>query len=122
MTHTDSLDRVLVRLADDSKWCQGVSARRASGQPCSPRDRLAVSWCMSGAVAVDAEPMLAVEVLRRLDDAAGCNAAYYNDTHAHSEVMAVIAAALRAAAADEGYRISEQAAAVIETLEGASGD
>lgn len=38
------------RLDQKSRWCQEVSARKASGKPCSPNDPQAVAWCALGAI------------------------------------------------------------------------
>ena len=37
-------------LSEPDAWTKDTRARTASGNPCNPRDTIAVSWCLSGAL------------------------------------------------------------------------
>ena len=44
-------------LSEPVAWTKDTRARTASGNPCNPRDHIAVSWCLSGALELAAALM-----------------------------------------------------------------
>lgn len=84
-------------IADEKRWCRGVSARDKHGQHVSALAQEACRWCASGAlVAVnkdDLEPASkALDELEHVISAEirhGLDLPMFNDTRTHAEVLAL---------------------------------
>lgn len=54
MRVSDLLHAVRGTLEAPENWCQGTSARDAKGVPCNENSKAAASWCLLGAVYINA--------------------------------------------------------------------
>lgn len=95
MTPREILLAVLELLRDPARWTQGAARRDAMGRSVSS-DHKAVSWCILGAVSkCSAAPdggtyPSRFDAFRLVREACGGTVATFNDTHTHSEVVALL--------------------------------
>lgn len=94
-------------LADPTNWCQGSLALNGDKLDVEPLDERACSWCSIGAI-MKVNPHEAIKPARlHLERAlppewkpkSGRNVLGFNDTHSHSEVLAVWDKAIQNASA-----------------------
>jgi hypothetical protein len=91
-------DRLVAKLlADPLCWTQGVMARDRWGDEVPPCHSSAVRWCILGAVEkcysdfADAEA--ARSALARRLSGQGMSVGFFNDSHTHAEVLALVRSA-----------------------------
>ncbi len=93
------------QISDPANWCKGSFAKNYAGKSVQPWDPTACQWCLGGAIgAQDAKTNLMraqaiwQDLLDLLRTAAGedgfVSPAYFNDTHTHEEVLALMDRAL----------------------------
>lgn len=101
VTTLETLTKVRELLSDPDRWCQGLRARNKDGLPVEPDGRTAVSWCLSGAIQrVSATSYLGFDAISAIDEIFDARSVLdeiiyvsleeYNDTHTHTEVLALL--------------------------------
>lgn len=90
-------------LADKNRWTQNVYARDAFDTSCGPLEERAICFCIIGAIKrcygdkeslekhlAGVNPVLARIKEHLIEKGLGKDIAYFNDTHTHEEVLAVL--------------------------------
>lgn len=106
----DILEQVRERLADERRHCRGAEALDIFGYECAATDPEAQRWCLSGAVMAivgarcDPYGDAALdELLHAMPIADRCKGIpWMNDTHQHTEVLALIDRAIACLQSDRG--------------------
>ncbi len=100
MTTLEALKAARELISDPAKWTQGVLARDGEGAAVSPRSAEAVCWCAAGSLhkvlPARTKPESFDAIYSSLE-AISPNPVFYNDTHTHAEVMAMVDRAIEIA-------------------------
>ncbi len=101
--YRDQLEAVYKLIEKPENWCKSTAARDADGFGCEPRSSRAASWCIAGALEkvgaqrgfydshdLDAERKAVLGV---------SETGTWNDTHTHTEVLALLKSAIERAPA-----------------------
>lgn len=93
--YKDQLQAVRAVIEKPENWTQGMAARIADGTPTYSADPRATCWCLVGAAfKCDID---GIEFCLPLIELVGDNLATFNDTHTHSEVLALLDSAIERA-------------------------
>jgi len=98
-TVRDVLIRARERISVPERWTQRALARDISGAPVMTHSKLAVCWCSMGAMRAEAGELLYRAALNFLTGIKGECVHEYNDTHTHTEVLAMFDKAIEEAEA-----------------------
>jgi hypothetical protein len=89
--YKDDLQRVYALIEDEKRWTQDVYARDKHDNPVDVFNRdLAVCWCLEGA-------FLHLGIRGNIDKELCVNVPSFNDSHTHSEVLALLKSAIERA-------------------------
>lgn len=104
-TTVQILEEARELLSDESRWTQGVIARKANGRPTILEDNEAVCFCSLGAIGKQSDrySSLEVQAVRTLQKAVGTGVSCFNDApeRKHSEVLEAFDKAIELAKAQE---------------------
>ena len=85
----ESLRRVRKRIEKLENWTRVTMARDKNGELTDPRSPLAITWCLLGALAKEQVDCMTVwDALRKQSGEYGIS--YFNDSHTHAEVLALV--------------------------------
>lgn len=109
--YRDDLERVYALIEAPERWCQNTDARDAEGDAVGDTSARAVSWCLLGAfhkIGIPDNWRAHTELLmpdldidadleRANRDGTAAGVSYFNDTHTHAEVLALLRQAIERA-------------------------
>ena len=98
-TVRDVLIRARERISVPERWTQGAVARDINGSDVMTHSKRAVCWCSMGAIKAEAGELQYRAALNFLTGIQGECVHEYNDTHTHTEVLAMFDKAIEEAEA-----------------------
>jgi hypothetical protein len=107
MTSSEFLKAIKDLIKDPEHWTQVAIARDINGQPTFTLAKNAVSWCLKAAMykvgnynqIVGKEPFNRARLT--LNRIVGCDCGLFNDSHTHTEVIALLDKAIEMTEAEE---------------------
>lgn len=98
MIYKDQLEAVYRLIEKPENWTQHLFARGKRNTQVTPNGRFAVCWCLEGALCkvlgVSPSSDAGQHAFSEFDDLCETQPAYFNDHHAHAEVLALLKSAI----------------------------